>query len=66
MTRIPILMNTITVFARALSRKPTIRSAATASTTKAAGRFTTPPSPGGWEIESGSVMPNAESSSSLR
>ena len=59
-------MTTITVFARALSRKPTISSAATASTRNAAGRLTTPPSPGGCEIESGSVKPNAESSSSLR
>ena len=47
MSRMPTLMTTITVFARALSRKPTISSAATASTRNAAGRLTTPPSPGG-------------------
>jgi hypothetical protein len=31
-----------------------------------AGRFTVPPSPGGWAIESDSVKPKAESSSSLK
>ena len=33
---------------------------------KTAGRFTTPPSPGGAEIDSGSEMPNSVSSSSLK
>src|SRR3954451_15580017 len=64
--RIDVLTSTMIVLVRALLRTPEISSAATASTRKTAGRLTVPPSPGGCESASGSVMPNAESSSSLR
>src|SRR3954452_10641831 len=64
--RIPVLMNTMIVFVRVLLRTPEISSAATAHTMITAGTFTVPPSPGGLAIASGSVKPNAESSSSLK
>jgi hypothetical protein len=64
--RIPALMNTMIVFVRVLLRTPEISRTATASTMKTAGRLTVPPSPGGLAIASGSVNPNAESSSSLK
>ena len=60
------LIATMIVFARAVSRTPIISTAVTASTRNAAGRFTTPPSPGGLAIDSGSERPNSESSSSLK
>ena len=60
------LIATMIVFARAVSRTPIISTAVTASTRKAAGTFTVPPSPGGLAIDSGSERPNSESSSSLK
>ena len=60
------LIATMIVLARAVSRTPIISTAATASTRKAAGRFTVPPSPGGLASASGSERPNRLSSSSLK
>ena len=56
----------MTVFERADSRMPAISTPATARTRKAAGTFTSPPSPGGSVIDSLSVTPKSESSSSVR
>ena len=57
---------TMTVFERADSRMPAISTPATASTSSADGTFTSPPSPGGSEIDSLRLMPKSESSSSVR
>ena len=57
---------TMTVLERADWRIPEISSAATASTRKKAGMFTSPPSPGGSVIDSLSVTPKSESSSSTK
>jgi hypothetical protein len=61
-----IFVITMTVFERADWRTPAISTPAIASTRKAAGRFASPPSPGGSAIDSGMVMPKSESSSSVR
>ena len=60
-------MPTMIVLVRAVSRTPTISTAATARTRNAAGTLTFPPSsPGGLASESGSERPNRLSSSSLK
>ncbi len=56
----------MTVFERADWRTPAISTPAALSTSRADGTFTSPPSPGGSEIESLRVMPKSESSSSVR
>jgi hypothetical protein len=61
-----IFVMTITVFVRALWRTPETSSAAAAMTRSRDGTFTSPPSPGGSETASLSVIPKSESSSSVK
>ncbi len=66
MSRIRILTATMTALARADSRTPAISTPATASTTKTAGTLTLPPSPGGFAIDAGRLVPKTESRISLK
>ena len=65
-SRIASLKMTMKKLALAVSRTPRTSRNVTAATIATAGRFTFPPSSGGFAIDSGSANPNAFSRNSLR